>query len=284
VTYTLPDEAIAPDLKIEHGSLTAYKIQGCRCKVCTEAQRVYNAQRERKILYGQWQPFVDAQPAREHVLALVEQGMSWKRTADLAGIAASTVSALLYGKPGKQPPTRIRPQTATALLAVREALDSRTDMDRVDCSGTRRRIQALVAAGWSITKLGAEIGITTANMHGSMRRAQVSAATARKVRDLYERLWDMAPPEATHLDKIAASRSRNRAKANGWHPPMAWDDDLLDLPDNDLDQELRRRAELMDDREVRRCYRARHEQNDTSPLVDAGAQEHVRRRRTAVAS
>lgn len=32
-------------------------------------------------------------------------------------------------------------------------------------------------------------------------------------------------------EKIAAARARNYAWANGWAPPLAWDDDVIDLPD-----------------------------------------------------
>ncbi len=212
-----------------HGNRRGY-LDGCRCRPCTDAQTAYNTRRMRLIAYGQWKPYVDAQPVREHVLALVEQGLSWKRTADLAGVSYSTVSKLLFGKPGRKPSVQVRPATAEAILAVRASLDARTFGSRVDATGTRRRIQALVANGWSLHKLAAELDMTPGNLHSSITRPQVWASTARKVRDLYERRWNATPPADTPDERGAITRSINRARAHGWLPPMAWDDEDLDDP------------------------------------------------------
>lgn len=212
-----------------HGNRRAY-LGGCRCRPCTDAQTAYNTRRERLIAYGRWKPYVDAQPAREHVLALVEQGLSWRRTAELAGVAKSTVSSLLFGKSGKKPTAQLRPRTAEAILAVRGGLDARTFGSRVDATGTTRRVQALVANGWSLHRLAAEIDMTPGNLHSAISRPQVWASTARKVRDLYERLWNAEPPAGTPDERGAITRSLNRARAHGWLPPMAWDDEDLDDP------------------------------------------------------
>ncbi|MEO3860936.1 hypothetical protein [Acrocarpospora sp. B8E8] len=67
------------------------------------------------------------------------------------------------------------------------------------------------------------------------------------------------------------------AEAKSWLPPLAWDDDLIDLPDAELAAEVKRRAEAMDEEEASRCWTARYKQGDLSPLIAAGAREHVRR-------
>jgi hypothetical protein len=63
-----------------------------------------------------------------------------------------------------------------------------------------------------------------------MRRDQVTAATARAVRELYDRLWDKPPPENGQRERIAAARARNHAAQRDWAPPLAWDDDIIDDP------------------------------------------------------
>jgi hypothetical protein len=74
--------------------------------------------RERQILYGRWQPYVDAGPARQHLRTLAAAGIGWRRAARLSAVSTGAVSKILYGGPGQRPPSqRIRPQTAAAILA-----------------------------------------------------------------------------------------------------------------------------------------------------------------------
>lgn len=260
---------------IEHGTLTGYKIRGCRCPQCTEAQRRYNSRRGRLILYGRWEYMVDAEPVRQHLHRLRAAGLGWKRTASLAGVSVSTVSKLLYGSRtrGMSPTQRVRPSTATAILAVHADLDTVADKACIDAAGTRRRIQALACLGWSLGEQARRLGWTTQNYSALQTRTQVIARTARLVRDLYDELA-MTPA----ADTPGATRARNAAANKGHLPPLAWDDDLIDLPDAELAAELERRAAAMDDEEAARCYRARYRQGDKSPLVVAGAREYKRRR------
>lgn len=206
--------------------------RGCRCTACRKARRDYENHRTRLIVYGRWQPYVPADRARQHVQALSEHGIGWKKAADLAGISTGTMSELLYGKRGRPPSRRIRPETEAAILAVRPVLHARGDRSRVDGTGTRRRLQALVACGWSGAKLAARLGMRQGNFWELMRSGRpVSAATARAVTALYDELWNIPPPQEEWHDKIAASRARNYARARGWVPPLAWDDDRIDDPE-----------------------------------------------------
>ncbi|HEY2269252.1 MAG TPA: hypothetical protein VGI96_42005, partial [Streptosporangiaceae bacterium] len=117
----------------EHGTTARYVWgpdendipgMGCHCAACTEARRVAEGHRRRMKAYGQWQPFVDAEPARQHVRMLAAHGIGWKRAAELAGVSNGSMSKLLYGGPGDRPPAkRIRPETEAKILAVRPSLD-----------------------------------------------------------------------------------------------------------------------------------------------------------------
>jgi hypothetical protein len=203
----------------------------CRCAACTEASSAYERGRERQVLYGRWQPYVDAGPAREHLRDLAGHGIGWRRAATLAGVGNGTVSKLLFGGPGERPPTRrIRPETAAKILAVRPSLDTLGAKALVDATGPRRRLQALVALGHSQASLARRLSITPQNFTMTMTNQRLTAATARGIRDLYDQLWDVRPDETSHRTRIAASRARNTARANGWPPPAAWDDDQIDDP------------------------------------------------------
>lgn len=216
-----------------HGTAARYSHNRCRCDPCREAASDAARHRYRMIAYGQWQPFTDATPAREHVRALQAQGLGWQRIAELAGVAAPTVSSMLYGRAGRPPTGKIRTATAEALLAFRPALDDLPATSPTDATGTRRRLQALAVGGWSAARLAARVGIEPTHLRriirGGPENRNVAVSTARAVRDLYDELWDRPPPQVTHREKIAASRTRNHARQQGWAPPMAWDG--IDDPD-----------------------------------------------------
>ena len=215
----------------DHG-YARYKLDGCRCYTCGYAVAVYNDRRELAIRRGRWQPFVDAEPVREHIRALQSCDLGLRAIACAAGVDRQRLQDVLNGRPERGTPAqaKMRPRLAAAILAVEPTLDILLDKTVIDGAGTRRRLQALVALGWSQAKLAERIGWTPSNFTALIGEGRVIAASARLVRDLYNALWDQAPPEDSHRDKIAASRARNMAKARGWVPPQAWDDDAIDDP------------------------------------------------------
>jgi hypothetical protein len=57
-----------------------------------------------------------------------------------------------------------------------------------------------------------------------MTGESVTARTARDVATLDERLWNTRPPRATEEQRAAADAAQAHAAAQGWLPPLAWDD------------------------------------------------------------
>jgi hypothetical protein len=205
---------------------------GCHCAKCTASRRVGEGHRRRMRAYGCWQPYVDAEPAREHARLLGRCGIGWKRAAALAGVSTGAMSKLLYGGPGDRPPTRrIRPDTAARILAVDPFPVNRGDRALAEATATRRRLQALVAIGWAKAQLAARLGMTGSNFGKTMERAQVVIATERAVCALYDELWDTRPPETSHWEKISAARARNYAAARGWALPCEWLDSEIGDPE-----------------------------------------------------
>jgi transcriptional regulator with XRE-family HTH domain len=264
-------------------SYARYKLDGCRCYVCAAAASAYNINRERAIAYGRWRPFVDAEPVLRHVRDLQACGLGLRRIAEAAGVDRKRLQGLLTGRPerGTGPQEKVRPALAAAILAVGPSFDLLGDKTVIDASGTRRRLQALVALGWSQAKLADRLGWTPASFGTLMKESRTIVATARKVRALYDALWDQAPPEDDHRDKIAASRARNHATKHGWLPPQAWDDDLIDLPGVSLDAEVDRLVQAMPEEDLRRCHTAYKSHGDRSMLTAAAAREYSRRKKEA---
>ena len=216
-----------------HGTAAMYSHGRCRCTPCRTAAADAARHRYRMIAYGQWQPFTDATPVREHVRSLQAQGLGWQRIAELAGVAPPTVSSMLYGRSGRPPTGKIRVDTARALLAFQPALADLPPTAPVAADGTVRRLQALAATGWSAQRLAGDLNINKTHVRKIIcgKYPRVTAATARAVRGLYDSLWDRPPPEGDRWEKVAAVRTRNHARQQGWPPPCAWNDDEIDNPD-----------------------------------------------------
>lgn len=215
----------------EHGTRACAVLDKCRCPPCSRANAAVEAHRQREIAYGRWMPYVDAGPTRAHVESLRAAGMGLKQVAKASGVAHGVLSKLIYGERGMAPSRRIRWETAVRLQVVRADLDTMADRNFVDPTGTRRRVHALVATGWSQSKICTRLGMERGNFWRLMEHSeQIRVSSARAVRALYDELWETPPPEAGHRDKIAASRARRYARGRGWAPPAAWDETTIDDP------------------------------------------------------
>ncbi len=208
-----------------------YKLDGCRCYTCGWAVAQYNDAREHAIRRGTWQPYVDAAPVREHVLNLKACGFGDRAIAALAGLDRKAVRTLLLGRAerGTPPPAQIRPATATAILSVEPTLANLPDCTVVGSVGIIRRLRALVAAGWPQAHLGARLGQTPSSFSTALRRDQTTARTARAVQVLYNDLWQVEP-QIAGVGNQPYARAVNHARAAGWAPIGAWDDDSIDDP------------------------------------------------------
>lgn len=213
-----------------HGN-AKYHLELCRCPACCSAARAYDNNRRRAIAYGRWQPFVDADPVRAHVRALGEFGIGWMRAARLAGVSTGGVSKLLYGdRPrGLAPSKRVRPETAVKLLSVGPTLENLGDRTAVDGAGTRRRLQALVYAGWTQSELARQIRMNRANCGKTIVSDLVEVATVKAARAVYDELWRV-DPVAWGVPVFRAEAARRIAASRGWAPVGAWDDDSIDDP------------------------------------------------------
>lgn len=214
----------------DHGTLSRRKYHGCNCEPCLEYERAYKRNRHRQIGYGTWQPFVDAEPVRAHLRALGKQGLGWQRAAELSGLSMATVEKLLYGRQGRQPTRRVRPETADAILAVRFSFDALAPGAQIPALGTVRRLQALVAAGWPNRHLGEQLGINPRYVTDLLKNKLVTAHTARLVREGYGRLHNADPLEHG-VTQLGVNRARSLATRKSWPGPGYWDDDAFDDPD-----------------------------------------------------
>jgi hypothetical protein len=150
---------------------------------------------------------------------LMAAGMSFRAISLTAGYTSRNALADSMTR------SRVRPATMARILAVNPKRDNRRDA-YVDATGSRRRLQALAVNGWPSRNLAKQLGhkdpATIQNI-ASGKTPTIRLRTKDAIRDLYERLWDQPGPSV---------RAANLAKAKGWMPALAWDDDLIDRPDH----------------------------------------------------
>jgi hypothetical protein len=134
-----------------------------------------------------------------------------------SGLCPSAIVRLLRGDQ-----RTLATKLYASLAAVRPVAAADQPSGEVDATGTRRRIQALVALGWSNSKIAKAAGIAECNIARLLTPGErCFSETRRRVAAAYDELWDKTPPpNPGHSDVF----SRKRAAANGWAKPMAWDD------------------------------------------------------------
>lgn len=150
-------------------------------------------------------------------------------------LARTTVRALLSGRT-----RRVQPGTDAVLLAVDPAMTGRTLVRRrtassrggvlLDATGTRRRVQALSAGGWTPPRPWLAGSPNTVSSH----RPATCAASP----------WPAgcrcgggprSPPSTTRGSVRPGSdpRAAARARTRGWLVAWWWEEDTIDRPDHD---------------------------------------------------
>ena len=125
----------------------------------------------------------------------------------------------------RNPAERRRKKTATERRRRRMIAYGRHQPAYQDATGTKRRVQALMAAGWPLARQAVLLGRDDTNFWKTLHARRVTPKTARAVAALYDQIWDRPPPLANKWEKSASTCARKQAAAAGWPPPLAWDDD-----------------------------------------------------------
>lgn len=206
-----------------HGTRSRYTY-GCRCDDCREAQRLFHHDYKRRKLHEKWgmaEPdLVDSTAVRQHIEALRVYGIGWKRVAHLAGVA-ETVVARLAGYDTSKPAHRVRRGTQRRILAVQPIPANLAPGVRIPAGPSARRVQALIAIGYTVTDLAERAGVLPSNfrVHKYDDSHLIFAGTAARIAAMYDELCMAVPADVT-----SAKRARLYAQRRGWPPPLAWDD------------------------------------------------------------
>jgi hypothetical protein len=178
--------------------------------------------------------------------------------------------------------------------------DQSADRCEPSAIGARRRLRALAARSWSPQAIERSTGLpalVTETVIGPSSRgaSRVNPALARTVAAVYDQLWDRDPPTETAAERQVAEVSRARAVSRGWAPPLAWDDDQIDLDDGQpapkwkpCKRTTRRAIDLVEDAEFVRQHDGYRDASIGQIAMRLGVSRdclehaHVRARRYAV--
>lgn len=190
----------------------------------------WQAKRRRLIAYGQWEPFVDAEPVRDHLKKINATGMPIAALCQrLSFPHTSSLQHLLYGRGEYGPGQQVRRETAEVIMSYWPSLGDYPDSSRIDAIGTRRRVQALVTRGWPRHLMAKRIGMSETFFKKAVNRDRITAWVAREVAALYDQWWDQDPLEHG-VPQRSVDRCRADARRAGFHGPLAWDEETIDDP------------------------------------------------------
>lgn len=194
---------------------------------------------------------VDAAPTMAYVRRLHDDGgMTFREIAEAAtaldgtGHMAQSTPSDLYrghrsnGKVLEKIPRRTQDRIMAVQPPVYPAVDSQALVPAV---GSRRRLQALVAAGWGFRTLSDMLGhgdhnwvwrlATGYSCPSSRHKHERITSSAREVVEvLYEKLAGQDPAE-NGITAQAIGRAKKAAERRSWAPVTCWDDDTIDKPD-----------------------------------------------------
>jgi hypothetical protein len=161
-----------------HGTRQRY-VSGCRCGPCRSANSRYECERARARAAGDWNGYVSAGAARDHVLALGEQGIGYKSVAAAADVATSIVAKIRSGDR-----EQIRRRTERRILAVDQAAVA--DGALVDARPGWKKIRDLLSRGFTRVQLAEWIGNKGSLQLGRQRMTARSASRVERMVRLLE--------------------------------------------------------------------------------------------------
>lgn len=200
-----------------------------------ELERVRAMERRslyRRQLYGGG--FVPADKLQETIRHWVDDfGVTQKTIAERSGISLASVQQHYGGHNKDGPLTRCSKDTERAVTRL---TFTEKDRERWGTAGIRRRLQALIYAGYSTKWLAAELGkayqqvsafILRGDLHSDF--GHVDRAFGDRVIETYEKYIEVDPLTLGH-GSHGVTYAKTVAKKRDYAPAHCWDSDTIDDP------------------------------------------------------
>lgn len=224
-----PEPAECPHTpRHRHGTDSAYRQDGCRCRECARARaRAESDRRRRRRVEGP--QIIDADPVREHIATLLAvPGVTLSAIATAANVSTSVIDDFAPSAVARGHLPGVSRRVAKAILSTRVeevlAVPS-TKGTSVDGLGTQRRVRALYAVGWSYDQIGSAAGISarTVSRIAQTQEKRTQARVAKAVKSAFDRMSGFGPSNFETPDaEREAQRRRETGARLGWAPPAAW--------------------------------------------------------------
>lgn len=159
--------------------------------------------------------YVDGQPVRDRIELLLSLGFGHRAIQDQTGLSVDWL---------RKSTGRVQLLTHHKIMAI-PLPKGFVPGGELSALGTKRRLRALAAIGWSLRYQGGHLGGTSGYATNLLTGGDVVlSSTAAKVDAMYRELSATPGP---------SRRSKANAQRKGWPPPLAWDD--IDDPDEEPD-------------------------------------------------
>ncbi|MFF2383684.1 hypothetical protein [Streptomyces sp. NPDC058108] len=205
-----------------HKTLTCYVDYRCRLPLCVDRYNTWCRDRDRAIADGTWQPLLDAEPIRLHLLELHAAGITIHRVSQLTGLPYRSVRSFTQHDYSNAAPRRHRVtrEVAAKILAINLADHTPGNVNPI---GSQRRFQALVAIGWPTVYTAIRAEIHPSNRNSMFRYPTMHARVAQRLANAYDEMRHQAP--AKHgVSATSIKRAKLRAEREHWAPPSYWDE------------------------------------------------------------
>ena len=193
-----------------HGTLTAYRLHKCRCEKCVAHASRYGKRLRYEHQHGQ-RRVVDSAEAHARIREMLDYGISVRAIADALGYDAPNSVWTLLRRP------RMRRSTYERVMSMPMPDTTVRDSRVISAVGSRRRLQALAARGWSLVTVSERTGINVSTLceirNGTTQTVRQS--TYVSISDVYRELEN---------DTGTCARAMTKAIKLKWAPPMAWDE------------------------------------------------------------
>lgn len=184
----------------------------CKCDPCLAARsKKKKAERLNRQLNRPAR--LDASLAARRLRQL-NKSMGWKDLAAALGTSGSHIRAIASG--------RIPIIATSTHIKIMRVEQSSSGGQYIDATGSIRRIRALIAIGHSLESIAAAAGTYSTRIQPlAVGHPRLRRFLADRIKVAYQQLSE---------EHGSNTRGRNRAVANGWPPPAAWDDERIDDP------------------------------------------------------
>lgn len=224
-----------PGAPHKHGTRSAYQHDSCRCDDCTAANTKAKKAYVLDVARTGRRRSVEAGPVRAHLRKFIDANLTYPQISKATGVPTNTLRSIVLGVPEpdgtRRTIKRVSARNSERILATPPPDRPDPKGKGVDPTGARRRLQALMALGWSGHRIATHAGVSRSTIFNVLADKPLHASVRDRIITAYQDMQHLLPEARDEGEARAITRTLNRARKAGWAPPAAWDEEDLDNPE-----------------------------------------------------